>query len=159
DLCQWLDQNQIGIDLLINNAGLGDAGSFVGSHPGRISQMIGVNIEALTLLTRWVLPSMVAQKKGAILNVSSCAGFLPIPGSAVYAATKAYVTSFSEAIRAEVHDSGVTVMALCPGPVETEFAEVARRPTRVIQSGPKAIYVSVQDVVTDALAGLVHNRA
>ena len=120
--------------------------------------MIDVNIEALTLLTRRILPLMMAQKQGAILNVSSSAGFLPIPGSAVYAATKAYVTSLSEAIRAEIYDTGVTVMALCPGPVQTEFAEVARRPDRGIQSGPRISYVSVQDVVADALAALEANR-
>ena len=87
-----------------------------------------VNIVALTLLTRALLPAMIkAQKRGAILNVSSSAGFLPIPNMAVYAATKAYVTSFSEALRAEVAGHGNHVSALCPGPVHTEFDEVARR--------------------------------
>ncbi len=81
-----------------------------------------MNVLALTALTRALLPRMIAQKRGAILNVSSSAGFLPLPGIAVYAATKAYVTSFSEAIRAETRDCGITVTALCPGPVHTEFA-------------------------------------
>ena len=86
-----------------------------------------MNVLALTALTRALLPRMIAQKRGAILNVSSSAGFLPLPGIAAYAATKAYVTSFSEAIRAETRGCGITVTALCPGPVHTEFAEVANR--------------------------------
>ena len=77
-----------------------------------------VNIVALTTLTRHLLPRMIAKGRGGILNVSSSAGFLPIPGFAVYAATKAYVTSFSEALRAELRGTGVSVCALCPGPVQ-----------------------------------------
>ncbi len=98
--------------------------------------MLAVNVTALTLLTRLLLPGMIARKRGAILNVSSSAGFLPLAGFAVYAATKAYVTSFSEAIRAELRGTGVTVTALCPGPVHTEFAETARRP---VAGAPKTV--------------------
>src|SRR5205085_6600558 len=100
-LVRWLEQNKIGIDFLINNAGLGDYGSFATSNPERDDRIIQVNVVALTLLTRRLLPQMIARKHGAILNVSSSAGFLPIPGMAVYAATKAYVTSFSESLRGE----------------------------------------------------------
>src|SRR5438046_8612347 len=89
-----------------------------------------VNMVALTRLTRGLLPAMIARQRGAILNVSSSAGFLPIPNFAVYSATKAYVTSFSEALRTELRGSGVIVTALCPGPVRTEFSEVARRETQ-----------------------------
>ena len=89
--------------------------------------MMQVNIVALTRLTRALLPAMIAQKRGAILNVSSSAGFLPIPNFAVYAATKAYVTSFSEALRSELRGTGFGVTALCPGPVRTEFMEMAQR--------------------------------
>ena len=101
---------------------------------------------------------MIAQHRGAILNVSSSAGFLPIPGSAVYAATKAYVTSFSEALRAELRGTGVSVCALCPGPVVTEFQQVAKREGMKPDIGPKFIVVTVEQVVRDALAALEADR-
>src|SRR5438270_8629473 len=121
ELVAWLDQNKIDIDILINNAGLGDYGSFATSDPERNDEMLQVNIVALTTLTRTLLPQMIARKRGAILNVSSSAGFLPIPEFNIYAATKDYVTSFSESLRAELRGTGVTVTTLCPGPVHTEF--------------------------------------
>ncbi len=127
ELIRWLAREKIEIDFLINNAGLGDVGPFATSPPQRNDEMLQVNVAALTHLTRRLLPQMISQKRGAILNVSSSAGFLPIPEFNVYAATKAYVTSFSESLRAELRDTGVTVTALCPGPVHTEFGDVARR--------------------------------
>jgi uncharacterized protein len=159
ELCDWLAREKIDIDFLINNAGLGDMGSFATSDSARVDQIIQVNIAALTLLTRKLLPPMVEKKFGAILNVSSSAGFLPIAGFAVYAATKAYVTSFSEAIRGELHGTGVTVSTLCPGPVHTEFGDVANRPGRQPERGPEVIYVSVERVVRDAIAAIEANRA
>src|SRR2546430_8312698 len=113
ELVRWLEQNKIEIDFLINNAGLGDYGPVATSDPKRNDEMLQVNIVALTTLTRALLPQMISRKRGAILNVSSSAGFLPIPEFNVYAATKAYVTSFSESLRAEVRRSGITVTALC----------------------------------------------
>src|SRR5581483_485134 len=92
----WLKENSLSIDLLINNAGLADMGAFATADPGKIQQMLQVNIVALTQLTRILLPEMIERKRGGILNVSSSAGFIPIPGFAVYAATKAYVNSFTE---------------------------------------------------------------
>src|SRR5438552_6676459 len=151
ELVRWLEQNKINVDLLINNAGLGDYGSFATSTPERNDEMLQVNIVALTTLTRALLPQMVSRKRGAILNVSSSAGFLPIPGMNVYAATKAYVNSFSEALRAELRSTGVTVTTLCPGPVHTEFGDVAKRPRGEPERGPEFVYVSVEQVVRDAL--------
>jgi len=101
---------------------------------------------------------MISQKRGAILNVSSSAGFLPIPEFNVYAATKAYVTSFSESLRAEVRGSGVTVTALCPGPVRTEFQRVAQRSDGEPDSAPEFVYVSVEQTVRDALAAVEADR-
>lgn len=158
ELLAWLDREKIDVDLLINNAGLGDSGAFSTSDPVRNEQMTLVNIVALTTLTRHLLPQMVARRRGGILNVSSSAGFLPIPDFAVYAATKAYVTSFSEALRAELRRTGVSVCALCPGPVHTEFQEVTRRPRVQPDTGPEFVFVPVEEVVRDALTALEANR-
>jgi uncharacterized protein len=158
ELMEWFDRENINVDLLINNAGLGDSGPFATSDPSRNEQMTLVNVVALASLTRHVLPQMIAKRRGGILNVSSSAGFLPVPGSTVYAATKAYVTSFSEALRAELHGTGITVCALCPGPVRTEFQQVARRPDDRPEIGPKFILVPVEQVVRDAIKGLEADR-
>jgi uncharacterized protein len=158
ELMKSLDREQINVDFLINNAGLGDAGFFATSDPTRNEQMLLVNVMALTSLTRHLLPQMIAKGHGGILNVSSSAGFLPIPGDAVYAATKAYVTSLSEALRAELRGTGVSVCALCPGPVQTEFQEVARRQGIQPRIGPKFVVVPVEQVVRDALDALESDR-
>lgn len=158
ELCDWLERENVSIDFLINNAGLGDVGPFATSELPRVRDMVAVNVTALTLLTRLLLPGMIARKRGAILNVSSTAGFLPIAGFAVYAATKAYVTSFSEAIRAELQHTGVTVSSLCPGPVYTEFTEVAARPGAKRDRTPKFVHVSAEEVAHDALAAIEHDR-
>lgn len=158
DFLRWLDRENRDVDLLINNAGLGDSGPFAKSDPVRNEEMTLVNVTALTSLTRHLLPKMVAQRRGGILNVSSSAGFLPIPGSAVYAATKAYVTSFSEALRAELRGTGVSVCAVCPGPVVTEFQQVAVRGDVEPDIGPNFLVVSVERVVRDALAALESGR-
>jgi uncharacterized protein len=158
ELAAWLEREKIGVDFLINNAGLGDLGEFATSDPERNGQMMLVNMVALTSLTRRLLPHMIVKKGGAILNVSSSAGFLPIPGFAVYAATKAYVTSFSEALRTELRGRGVNVCALCPGPVHTEFQQVARRPGGQPEPGPEFVHVSAEQVVRDALAAIEAGR-
>ncbi len=158
DLLAWLDREMIDVDLLVNNAGLGDSGPFATSDPSRNEQMLLVNVVALTSLTCHLLPRIIAKRRGGILNVSSSAGFLPIPGDAVYAATKAYVTSFSEALRAELRGTGVSVCALCPGPVRTEFQVVARRLGAQSQTGSKFFFVSVEQVVREALAALQADR-
>jgi short-subunit dehydrogenase len=157
-LIAWLDHEQIDVDLLINNAGLGDLGPFATSDPIRNEQIMLVNMVALTSLTRHLLPQMIARRRGGILNVSSSAGFLPIPEFAIYAATKAYVTSFSEALRAELRGTGVSVCAVCPGPVHTEFQEVAKRPGGRVESGPEFIHIPVEQVVRQALAALEADR-
>jgi short-subunit dehydrogenase len=159
ELCAWLERERMAIDFLINNAGLGDRGSFATAEPQRIREMLAVNVVALTELTRALLPAMIARKRGAILNVSSSASFLPIGGLAVYAATKAYVTSFSEAIRTELRGTGVVVTALCPGPVHTEFNLVAaRNPSRRDKSGPEAIHISAQEVASAGLHAIEHGK-
>jgi short-subunit dehydrogenase len=154
ELCDWLEREKLSIDLLINNAGLGDMGPFATSELQRVKEMLAVNVTALTLLTRLVLPGMMARKRGAILNVSSSAGFMPIAGFAVYAATKAYVTSFSEAIRVELRGTGVTVTSLCPGPVHTEFTQVAQRGGAKRDQSPEFVNVSSEEVARAGLAAI-----
>ena len=151
-----LEQRGFSPNILINNAGFGDLGSFETSEPAKIEAMLAVNITALTRLTRWALPGMLKAKAGWICNVGSTAGLIPLPSFAVYAATKAYVNSFSEALRIELHGSGVFVTALCPGPVETEFGQVAARATGHRKFAPPAFLCVDKAVVVrgtlDALA-------
>jgi uncharacterized protein len=156
--CDWLEESGLVVDLLINNAGLGDRGEFAHSDWDRVQAMLKVNVSALTYLTYRVLPSMQKSGCGAVLNVSSVAGFLPIPTAAVYAATKAYVTSFTEAIRAELRRSNISVTALCPGPVATEFNQVAIRSPDETNTPPDVVTVPVQEVVRQALIGIARDR-
>ncbi|HKB59308.1 MAG TPA: SDR family oxidoreductase [Gallionellaceae bacterium] len=114
------------VDILINNAGFGDASAFADEPVERIDGMLQLNIAALTALTRLALPGMLARGRGRILNVASLAGMTPGgPGMAVYFASKSYVLSFSRAIRRELRGSGVSVTALCPGPTATGFEAAA----------------------------------
>lgn len=101
-------------DLLVNNAGLGDYGEFATADWSRIEAMLHLNIEALTHLTHALVPGMIRRGIGAVINVSSVASLMPMPDFAVYAASKAYVTSFSEALRVELSDYGIPVLAVCP---------------------------------------------
>lgn len=149
------------VDVVVNNAGLGDYGEFKSSEWARNEAMLKVNVEALTHLTHLFLPSMLAREGGALVNVSSLASILPIPDFAVYAATKAYVSSFSEALRLEVRDFGVDVLAVCPGPVETEFGGLAAREEAGdrFPRARKDFYVSKQQVVAESLVALEAGRA
>ncbi len=111
----------IQVDILMNNAGIGGHGRFFERELAKEQQMIQLNITTLTELTHLYLQGMVARRRGKILNVSSTASFMPGPLQAVYYATKAYVTSFSQAVAEEVREFGITVTALCPGAVDTGF--------------------------------------
>lgn len=116
------------IDLLINNAGFGDYGAFGARPLEKQLAMIQLNTSALVELTGLFLPEMKQRGEGAIVNISSIAGFQPIPYMSVYAATKAFVLNFSEAIWAENKDSGVRILAVCPGPTESQFYDRADFP-------------------------------
>lgn len=126
-LVSWLAEQQIEVNFLINNAGLGDHGPFAESNWDRVRSMLNTNITALTHLTHALVPRMLSGGRSAILNVSSVAGFFPLPDFSVYSATKAFVTSFSESLAMELKPHGISVTALCPGPVPTEFFSVASR--------------------------------
>jgi short-subunit dehydrogenase len=121
----FLQNENIPIEVLVNNAGFGLGGEFADTKLQRELEMIQVNVAALTHLTKLFLPPMIKRGSGRILNVASTAAFQPGPLMAVYYATKAYVLSFSEALAEELRNSGVTVTALCPGPTQTGFADVA----------------------------------
>jgi hypothetical protein len=120
------------VDLLVNNAGYGSAGPFAELDPARVAGEVRLNVLALVRLTRAAVPGMVARGAGAVLNVSSVAGLQPIPNMATYAASKAFVTSFSESLHEELRGRGVTVTAVLPGFTRTGFqarAGVSRLPT------------------------------
>lgn len=161
-LAKWLETEKIRIDFLINNAGLGDHGSFESSSWDRVKAMLDVNIDALTHLSHLLIPTMVRGGRAAILNVSSVASFFPLPNMAVYSATKAYVTSFSEALAIELRPKGVTVTALCPGPVPTEFFNVATRagadPAPHVKS-LSAFAVTPEEAVWAGLRAVASDRA
>ncbi|HET9376338.1 MAG TPA: SDR family NAD(P)-dependent oxidoreductase, partial [Chthoniobacterales bacterium] len=126
----------------------------------RVNSMLQVNVYALTYLTFRVLPAMRKAGRGAILNVSSIASLLPVPNSAVYAATKAYVTSLSEAIRAELRSANICVTALCPGPVPTEFlGQATRGAEQQRHTAPESFVVPVKEVVRQALRAVAKDRA
>jgi len=125
NIFRTLEQQNISIDFLVNNAGFGDFGFFIEADWLKMERMINVNITALTYLTRLFLPAMVKNGFGRIMNVASTAAFQPGPTMSVYYATKAYVLHFSEAIGNELEGTGVTVTALCPGATESGFQSVA----------------------------------
>ncbi len=113
------------VDMLINNAGFGEFGTFIDADIKRLNQMIQLNVATLTALAHAFGRRMAAQGGGQILNVASIAGFMPGPGAAVYYASKAYVLSFSDALNYELRSKNVQVTTLCPGPTDTGFASAA----------------------------------
>ena len=147
-------------NLLVNNAGMGDYGEFATAHWEKVQHMLDLNMAAATHLTHGFLPDMLRSGQGAVLNVSSLASLLPIPDFAVYAASKAYLTSFSEALRLELREHEIPVLAVCPGPVHTNFGEVAGRQGAPLESSSREwFFVSRHEVVLDALMALQLDRA
>lgn len=144
------------VDLLVSNAGFGTYGPFQELDPDREDAEIRLNVLAVTRLAHAAVPSMLERGRGAICNVSSVAGFQPVPYNATYAATKAFVTSFSQSLHEELRGSGVQVLALCPGFVRTEFHEVADIDRTMV---PAAAWLQAPDVVSTALAALARGEA
>jgi hypothetical protein len=124
-LVQEIADRRLAIDVLVNNAGLGAAGRFDRCDPVRLSEVLQVNIVALSELTRLLLPDMVARRRGRIMLVASTAAFQPGPGMAAYFASKAFVLSLGEALAYELRGTGVSVTTLCPGATATRFFAVA----------------------------------
>lgn len=135
-LVEELLHRNLSIDILVNNAGFALYGPFATTAWQTELQMLRVNIEALTALTKGLLPAMVQRRSGKILNVASTAAFQPGPLMAVYYATKAYVLSFSEALHEELRGTGVTITALCPGMTRSHFqARAGLERSRLLQFG------------------------
>ncbi|BAG02575.1 short-chain dehydrogenase/reductase [Microcystis aeruginosa NIES-843] len=151
-----MNQKGINVDLLVNNAGFGDYGAFSEQDLARQLEMIQLNNLVLVELSHYFLRPMLAGAGGAIINVASIAGFQPLPYLSVYAATKAFVLSFSESLWAENKDKGVEILALCPGPTESNFFEVARFPSAFM--GKNGRLDSAEVVVQEALTALANKR-
>lgn len=145
-------------NLLINNAGMGDYGTLLSATAEKLKAQMDLNISALVLLTHACVPLM--QKPGGIINISSLAGTLPMPAMAVYAASKAFVTSFSEALAVELAPQGIAVTCVCPGPTPTNFGKTARRPDGedTDRDGQDFLRIPPAQVVAEGLAALRHGR-
>ena len=138
------------VEILVNNAGFTTVGD-VHENPDRQLGMVRVNVEALVALTTAYLPAMVERGRGAVIQVASVVSFYPAPVQAVYGATKAFVRSFSEAVSAELRGTGVTMTALCPGPVATEFVEAGGFKKET--PGPSFIWSTAADVAKAGIEG------
>src|SRR5712691_4224437 len=152
-LFEEAEKRGLSIDLLVNNAGFGSFGDFSKADLARELNMIDLNVKALVELTYLFLKPMRERKQGAIINVASTAAFQAVPYMATYAATKAFVLSFSEALWEENRAFGVKVMALCPGVTETNFFEAARG-----EKPPARASQTPEEVVETALRGLARGK-
>jgi short-subunit dehydrogenase len=150
------------VSVLVNNAGFATGGPFHESDSARELAQVRVLVEAVVALSSAFLPAMVRRGRGAVLNVASTAGMQPLPYSAGYSAAKAYVLTFSEALHQELHGSGVTVTVLAPGPVSTEFWDVAGWEVGSGQSFEKAVprpaWVTAEAVASAGVKGLESGR-
>ncbi len=150
------------VSVLVNNAGFATGGAFHESDPERELEQVRVLVEAPVALTSVFLPAMVRRGRGAILNLASTAGMQPLPYSAGYSAAKAYVLAFSEALHQELHGSGVTVTALAPGPVSTEFWDAAGWQLATghsfEQAVPRPVWVTAEAAAAAGVRGLEAGR-
>jgi hypothetical protein len=144
------------VDLLINNAGKGVDGPFWERRLDEQLSQIDLNVTALTALTHMVLPQMIERGSGAVLNVASTAGMQPIPRQSVYAATKAYVISFSQGVNKELSGTGVSVTVLCPGPTRTEF--FGERQAGLEEDSPGFVWQSAADCARAGIDGMFKRK-
>ena len=150
DLARELRERNVTIDLLVNNAGFGDQGEFVKLSIERQLEMIRLQNSTVVELTHELLPAMIEQGRGGIINVSSMAGFQPIPYATIYSATKSFLTTFSLALEAEVHRHGINVVTLCPGRLRADPDEPSTAERKKVPGGEQAH----EDVVRQALEAL-----
>ena len=146
------------VDVLVNNAGIGTIGPVAESTVEAEIAQVRVNVEAVIDLTTRAVQQMVPRGRGAILNVGSTAGFQPFPGQAGYAGTKAFVRTYTEGLRAELRGTGVTAATLNPGPVRTEFLQVAGMDEKTFADAfPKFLWMPSRDVAKVGIDALVHD--
>ncbi|HEY1827528.1 MAG TPA: SDR family oxidoreductase [Acidimicrobiales bacterium] len=147
------------VDILVNNAGFSTMGPVHLGERDRELAMVRTNIEAVVDLCTLFVPGMVSRQRGAILNTASTAAFQPLPGQAVYGASKSFVLSYGRALGTELKGTGVTVTTLCPGPVETGFAEASGlSDAEAAESLPKFMWVPPEGVAKAAVEGLASGR-
>ncbi|HZJ25658.1 MAG TPA: SDR family oxidoreductase [Acidimicrobiia bacterium] len=155
-----ITERGLSVDMLVNNAGFSTTGPVSANDPAGEIAMLRTNVEAVAHLCSLFLPGMVERARGAILNVASTAAFQPLPGQAGYAASKAFVLSYSHAVRAELAGTPITVTVLCPGPVKTEFAEAAGfSEEESTGSLPAIMWESATDVATAGIDGVARGKA
>jgi short-subunit dehydrogenase len=147
----------VSVEVLVNNAGFGTGGLFHELDAEREVRMVHLNVEVLVALTARFVPDMVRRKRGGVLNVASTAAFQPLPRQATYGATKAFVLSFTDALHAELAGTGVAATALCPGPVRTEFPEVAGIGEEA-DNLPDVFWAEAPEVAEQGIRGLERNR-
>lgn len=157
ELFNLIRKKNITIDILVNNAGFGDHSLFLTADAIKIEEMILLNILTLTKLTKLFLPDMATRKYGKILNVASTAAFQPGPLMSVYYATKAYVLSFSEGLYEELKGTGISITALCPGPTESGFQDVANMSNVALMEAMKL--PTSKDVAEFGYEALMKNKA
>jgi short-subunit dehydrogenase len=158
-LFEEIERRGLTVDILVNNAGIGTIGAVANSTVDREIAQVRVNVEAVIDLTTRAVQQMVPRGRGAILNVASTAGYHPFPGQAGYAATKAFVLSYTEGVRAELAGSGVTVATLSPGPVRTEFLQSAGMDEREFaEAFPKFMWMPSRDVARTGVEALESDR-
>jgi uncharacterized protein len=150
-LAEQLTRGRIPIELLVNNAGFGLRGEFRGLSLPRQLEMLRLNNQAIVELTYSLLPGMLEQRQKGIINISSTAGFQPIPFASAYSATKAFLTAFSLALEQELRSSGVAVVTVCPGRLHKKQNGVSAQPVKGKWAG---VYQNPEDVVRDALKAL-----
>jgi short-subunit dehydrogenase len=152
-----VEERGLTVEVLVNNAGFGSAGRFQELDRENSISMVRTNVEAIVDLCATWVPQMAGRGRGAVLNVASTAAFQPLPRQATYAASKAFVLSFTEALSADLNGTGVTATALCPGPVPTEFGEHAGISAELMD-GPSVVYKSPEDVARAAVEALDSGR-
>jgi uncharacterized protein len=146
----------LAVEVLVNNAGFGIYAPFASSPVERELEQVEVLVTCVVHLSGRFLPAMLDRGRGAILNVASTAGFQPLPGNGTYAACKSFVLLHTEALHEEVRDRGISVTAVCPGPVRTEFQETSR--PAFSERMPGVAWVGPERVADDALHALERNR-